>query len=70
MSCILKNYGLFYDTFFNNYIFLVNNFWLALPWGHDVSAVPVLADSDRGPMCGAGINQNDIIKLTEGYPSV
>ena len=48
----------------------VNNFWLAPPYGHDLSTVPVLADRDRGPMCGVGINQNDIIKLTVGYPSV
>ena len=65
-----KTTGFFTPHFSITALCWVNNFWLTAPWGHDPSTATVLADRDRGPMCGVGLNQNDTIKLTVGYPSV
>ena len=48
----LEKLPVFYATFFNNCILLSQQFLTRIAMGHDLSAVPILADRDRGPMCG------------------
>ena len=49
-----KFIGIVTPHHFSNYIFGVNDFWLAPPWGHDQSTVRVLVGFDRGHVCGLG----------------